>query len=91
MSKAVLATLQALVAAKEVTAMNSGKYHTTRITNIISILRNKFGVAIITVKVMTEYSFYGSYKLKKTRKNLKKVREVLKTLTKSNEAKKGKY
>lgn len=90
MGKAVLATLQALLAGKEVTALNGGKYHTTRITNIISTLRNKLEIDVITEKIITENSFYGSYKLTQTPKNLKKANEVLKKLAKSNEAKKCK-
>ncbi len=78
MNKAVIATLQALLAGKEVTALNSGKYYSTRITNEISTLRNKLGVDIITERIVTKNNrWYGSYRLVKTTDNLKKAKKIL--------------
>lgn len=88
MRVAAIATLKALRDGKEVTAINSIEYNTTRITNVISTLRNVFGIDIITCRVPTDNNgWYGSYRLDRTAENLKRVSDVLKTFTKQNEAK----
>ena len=91
MRNAVIRTLKALYSEKEVTAINSIEYNSTRITNEISILRNFLGVLIVTDRVSLENKkWYGSYRLIRTNENLKKVRNILKKYSNQDEAKKCK-
>ena len=72
MKSAIKITLQSLYEGKEVTANNTP--YTTRITNIISVLRKQYGIEIITDRVnLTNGKWYGSYRLDRSDKNLKKV------------------
>ena len=91
MRNAVIRTLKALYSEKEVTAINSIEYNSTRTTNEISILRNFLGVLIVTDRVSLENKkWYGSYRLIRTNENLKKVRNILKKYSNQDEAKKCK-
>jgi hypothetical protein len=84
MKSAIKITLQALYEGKEITANNTP--YTTRITNIISVLRNQYGIEIITDRVkLNNGKWYGSYRLDGSDKNLKKVR----LLTKQDEVQKS--
>ena len=86
MRYAVYKTLTALYDGKEVTATKSLECNTTRITNEISTLRNIYGVEIITDRISLENAkWYGSYRLVRTDKNLRKVREILGENSNSNE------
>lgn len=78
MRTAVISTLKALYAGKEVTAYKGSKYKTTRISNEISILRNDLGIDIITDRVKTSSNkWYGSYRLIRSEDNLKRVQKIL--------------
>jgi len=86
MRGATIATLKALNESKEVTAGNSLKFGTTRITNEITKLRNELGIDIITDRVETKNSkWYGSYRLNRTTENLEKVRVILEHYSKQDE------
>ncbi len=90
MRDAIITTLKALYEGKKVTANRSYECNTTRITNEISSLRNTFKIAIITDRVSTEkYKWYGSYRLVRTGKNLKKVRAILDIYSNQNESSKS--
>lgn len=90
MRGAVMATLQALYASKEVTANKSKECSTTRITNEISTLRNILGINIITDRIETENKkWYGSYRLIRTEENLEKVRVILGLHSKQDEVQKS--
>jgi len=72
MKSAIKITLQALYEGRKITANNTP--YTTRITNIISVLRKQYGIEIITDRVnLTNGKWYGSYRLDKSDKNLKRV------------------
>ncbi|HIP19755.1 MAG TPA: hypothetical protein EYG70_01370 [Sulfurimonas sp.] len=82
MKSAIKITLQALYEGKEITANNTP--YTTRISNIISVLRNQYDIGIITDRVnLKSGKWYGSYRLDGSDKNLDKVR----LLTKQDEIK----
>lgn len=86
MRGAVITTLKALYEGKEITANKSLECDTTRITNEISTLRNDLGIDIITDRINLENKkWYGSYRLVRTDENLKKVRDILKIYSNSNE------
>jgi hypothetical protein len=87
MRGAVITTLKALYEGKEITANKSLECDTTRITNEISTLRNDLGIDIITDRInLKNQKWYGSYRLVRTDANLKKVRDILKVYSNSNEA-----
>ncbi len=78
MRTAVLTTLKALYDAKEVTANKSLECSTTRITNEISTLRNNLEIDIITDRITTKNKkCYGSYRLVRSDKNIKRVEDIL--------------
>ena len=92
MRKAVISTLKGLYEGKRVTALNSAEFLSTRITNEILILRQKFGISIIMDRNTTENGkWYGSYRLERTPKNLKKVREYLERYSPDYESNKSKH
>ena len=77
MKNAIHITLKALYEGKEITANNTP--YTTRITNIISILRNRYNIDIITDNVkLSNGKWYGSYRLNQSEKNIEKVRKLTK-------------
>jgi len=78
MRKATYLTLNALYERKKVTAINAIEYENTRISNVISLLRNTHDIQIITDRVKTNNNkWYGSYKLEQSEENLRKVRLLL--------------
>lgn len=88
MRDAIITTLKALYEGREVTANKSLECNTTRITNEISSLRNIFRIDIVTDRVNIEKNkWYGSYRLARTSKNLKKVRAILGICSTQDEAK----
>jgi len=90
MREAVYSTLKALYESKEVTVKKQLKYGTTRISNEISTLRNNFNVKIITDRITTKTKkSYGSYRLIRTDKNLKIVKEMLNKYSPKNNDKNG--
>jgi len=61
----------------DITALNGGRYLTTRITNIINGLRDA-GVQIETETIRTDSKkWYGRYKLIQTEQNIRKATEIL--------------
>jgi len=90
MRDAVYNTLKALYETKEVAVNKQLEYATTRISNIIGILRNDFNIDIITDRINTKNKkWYGSYRLVRTDKNLKIVREMLDKYSLKNNDKNG--
>ncbi len=76
MKSAIKITLKALYEGKVITANNTP--YTTRITNIISVLRNQYGIGIVTDRVnLKNGKWYGSYRLVSSKENLKKVRLLI--------------
>jgi hypothetical protein len=90
MRGAVITTLKALYEGKKVTATQSIKCDTTRITNEISTLRNVLGIDIITDRINTkDRKWFGSYRLIRTKENLKRVRALLEQHSKKDEVQKS--
>jgi hypothetical protein len=88
MRYATYKTLERLYQNQEVSANTNLQCSTTRITNEISALRNTFKVDIVTQrKLLENKKWYGSYKLVKTEKNLKRVRAILEECSNLYEAK----
>ena len=76
MKSAINITLNALYEGKVITANNTP--YTTRITNIITILRNQYGIGIITDRVhLKNGKWYGSYRLVRSKENIEKVRLLI--------------
>jgi len=69
--------LKALLRDDDITALNGGRYLTTRITNTINGLRDA-GVQIKTEIIRTDSKkWYGRYKLVQTEQNIRKATEIL--------------
>lgn len=82
MRQAVLIVLQALDnQANEISSFRSEeRFRTTRITNEISYIRNTLNIEVITDIVRKPNARpYGKYRLKRSEKNLKKVKKILTT------------
>ena len=80
MRSAVITTLKALYEGKEVTANKGFVCNTTRVANEIGTLRRDMGIDILTLRVDTDNGkWYGSYKLVRSKENLRRVREILKS------------
>lgn len=82
MRQAVLIVLQALDnQVNEISSFRSEeRFKTTRITNEISYIRNTLGIEVITDMVRKPNARpYGKYRLKRSTKNLKRVKEILTT------------
>lgn len=72
--------LECLYYDKDVATVNDTKdYSTTRIANPISKLRNQYNIEIETLRVNTSNSWYGKYKIIRTKENLAKVRKIINT------------
>ena len=82
MRQAVLIVLQTLDnQANEISSFRSEeRFKTTRITNEISYIRNTLNIEVITDMVRKPNARpYGKYHLKRSPKNLKRVKEILAT------------
>ena len=82
MRTAVIITLQALYNANdEISSFRSEeRFRTTRITNEISYIRNTLNIEVITDIVRKPNARpYGKYRLKRSEKNLKRVKKILTT------------
>jgi len=90
MREAVYSTLKALYESKEVTVKKQLEYGTTRISNEKSILKNRFNIDIAMDRIkIKNRKWYGSYRLIRTDKNLKIVKEMLDKYSPKNNDKKG--
>lgn len=79
MEKLHITILKCLYLEKDVATVNGSKdYSTTRVTNPICTLRNQYNIEIETLRVNTSNSWYGRYKLVRTKENLVKVRKLIK-------------
>lgn len=78
MNSSTQSILRALISrSDEVSALNSGKFLTTRITNHICLLR-QYGIQIDTQMVKANSGkWYGTYKLMRSSKNIAKAKKVL--------------
>jgi len=80
MRQAVMIVLHALDnQVDEISSFRSEeRFKTTRITNEISYIRNTLGVEVITDTVRKKNAKrYGKYRLKRSKENLKRVKEIL--------------
>jgi hypothetical protein len=86
LNKPTLLILKALIAdSDEVTALNGGKFLTTRVSNSIVWLRQN-DIKIDTQRIKADSGrWYGKYKLVQSTENIAKAKEVLL----SHEADKG--
>ncbi len=90
MRGAIIVTLKALYEKKEVTATKAIECNTTRVSNEIGTLRRDLGIDIITDRINTKNNrWYGSYRLVRTKENLKKVRALLEKHSKQDEVQKS--
>lgn len=78
MFDSIKATLQGLLnGADDITALNGGKYLTTRLSNTISFLRDQ-NIDIITKRVKTKNKkSYGVYILVNSKENREKAERLL--------------
>ncbi|MDA3062836.1 MULTISPECIES: helix-turn-helix domain-containing protein [unclassified Campylobacter] len=86
--ESLIATLQGLINnADDITALNGGKYLTTRISNNIVELRDK-GITIITERIeLANKKHYGRYKLAKSKDNLVRAKRLLKAYSNMQKSK----
>ena len=76
MKGAIKITLKALYEGKNISAKNTP--YTTRLSNIISTLRNKHDIKIVTDRVnLSNGKWYGSYRLNRDIENLNKVKKLI--------------
>jgi uncharacterized protein YxjI len=78
MNQSTLLILKALLEdSDEITALNGGKFLTTRVSNCIVWLR-KNDIKIDTIRVKTNSNkWYGKYKLVQSTENIAKVKKIL--------------
>ena len=77
--ESLTATLKGLIqGADDITALNGGKYLTTRLSNNIVELRSQ-GIAINTERVkLPNKKYYGIYKLANSKANKDRAKKLLK-------------
>jgi hypothetical protein len=78
-NQSTILVLEALIRGdKDITALNQGKYYTTRLTNIISDLRNKHGIEIKTITNINPNTgkIFASYELPNKQKAFKLYRRL---------------
>ena len=86
--ESLTATLKGLINnADDITALNGGKYLTTRLSNNIVELRSK-GIAIITERIeLANKKHYGRYKLARSKDNLDRAKQLLQAYSNMQKAK----
>ena len=78
MRPAALNVLKALYQGIPISASKGFDFGTTRITNEISTIRNKYDIGVITERVDTSNGkWFGVYRLERTSKNLERVRKII--------------